>query len=62
MLLKTSTLTAPWTIVEGNNKWWARVKALSTLVGALSRDLNYTPYDPLAKPNKKAKRPGQGSS
>ena len=61
MLLKTSTLTAPWTIIEGNNKWWARVKALSTLVGALSRELNYTPNDPLAKPKKKAKRPGQGN-
>jgi polyphosphate kinase 2 (PPK2 family) len=29
MLLKTSTLTAPWTIVEGNCKWYARVKVLA---------------------------------
>ncbi len=57
MLLKTSTLTAPWTIVEGNDKWWGRVKTLSTLVETLSRELNYTPADPLKKPNKKAKRP-----
>jgi polyphosphate kinase 2 (PPK2 family) len=47
MILKTSTLTAPWTIVEGNDKWWARVKALSTLVEVLSRELNYEPRDPL---------------
>lgn len=53
MLLKTSTKIAPWTVVEGNDKWWARVKALSTLVKTLSLDLNYTPSDPLAKAKKK---------
>ena len=53
MLVKTSTKIAPWTVVEGNDKWWARVKALSTLVKTLSRDLNYTPSDPLAKTKKK---------
>ena len=53
MLLKTSTKIGPWTVVEGNDKWWARVKALSTLVKTLSRDLNYTPSDPLAKAKKK---------
>lgn len=56
MLLKTSTLTAPWTVVEGNDKWWARVKVLTTLVETLSRDLNYTPRDPLPdKPAAKKK-------
>ena len=35
MLLKTSTKQAPWTIVEGNDKRWARVKALRTVLGAL---------------------------
>jgi len=53
MLLKTSTLTAPWTIVEGNCKWYARVKALKTLVEVLTRELNYVPPDPIAKPKKK---------
>lgn len=43
MLLRTSTLTAPWTIVEGNDKWFARVKTLRTLVEVLSKDLNYQP-------------------
>jgi polyphosphate kinase 2 (PPK2 family) len=49
MLLKTSTLTAPWTIVEGNCKWYARVKALKTLVDLLSQELNYVPADPVSK-------------
>ena len=44
MLLKTSTLTAPWTIVEGTCKWYARVKVLKTLVDGLSHELNYDPF------------------
>jgi polyphosphate kinase 2 (PPK2 family) len=47
MLLKTSTLTAPWTVVEGDCKWWARVKALRTLVDLLTHELNYVPPDPV---------------
>jgi polyphosphate kinase 2 (PPK2 family) len=43
MLLKTSTLTAPWTIVEGNSKWWARVKTLRTIAKTLSQELDCTP-------------------
>lgn len=35
MLLKTSTLYAPWIIVEGNSKYYARVKVLETVVNAL---------------------------
>jgi polyphosphate kinase 2 (PPK2 family) len=48
MLLKTSTLTAPWTIVEGDCKWYARVKALRTLVEVLTQELDYRPPDPVA--------------
>lgn len=55
MLLKTSTITAPWTVVEGNDKWYARVKMLSTLVDVFSRELDYQPYDPLGKQEKKNK-------
>jgi polyphosphate kinase 2 (PPK2 family) len=54
MLLKTSTLTASWTIVEGNCKWYARVKALRTLVDLLSQELNYMPPDPMAKADEEA--------
>jgi len=46
MLLRTSTLTAPWTIVEGNDKWFARVKTLRTLVELLSRELDHQPMEP----------------
>jgi polyphosphate kinase 2 (PPK2 family) len=44
MLLKTSTITAPWTIVEGDDKLYARVKVLKTLVEKLSTELDYDPY------------------
>jgi polyphosphate kinase 2 (PPK2 family) len=39
MLVKTSTITAPWTVVEGNDKWYARVKVLRTIVEGLEREL-----------------------
>jgi polyphosphate kinase 2 (PPK2 family) len=44
MLLKTSTVTAPWTIVEGNSKYYARVKVIKTLVEKLSTELDYDPF------------------
>jgi polyphosphate kinase 2 (PPK2 family) len=60
MLRKTSTLTAPWTIVEGNCKWHARIKVLKTLVEGLSRELDYDPHAELAlletKKKKKSKK------
>lgn len=39
MILKTSTLTAPWTIVEGNDKLYARIKTLRVLVDVLSKEI-----------------------
>jgi polyphosphate kinase 2 (PPK2 family) len=61
MLLRTSTISAPWTIVEGNDKLWARVKALRTLVELLSKELEHEPIDPVKlkeekKKEKKAKK------
>jgi polyphosphate kinase 2 (PPK2 family) len=47
MLVKTSTATAPWTLVAGNDKYWARTKVLAKLVKILSAELNYQPVDPL---------------
>lgn len=35
MLIRTSTLRAPWTIVESNDKCHARVKTLKTLIAIL---------------------------
>jgi polyphosphate kinase 2 (PPK2 family) len=43
MLLKTSTPAAPWTVVEANYKWFARVKCLETLVKSVSRALDFQP-------------------
>ena len=39
MVERTSTVHAAWTIVEAEDKLWARVKTLSTLVGALEKRL-----------------------
>ncbi len=39
MLIKTSTRTAPWTIVEGNDKGFARVKILKTIVDTIAEKL-----------------------
>ncbi len=52
MLVKTSTRTAPWSLVEGNDKYWARAKVLSRMVEALSAGLDYQPADPLARKSK----------
>jgi polyphosphate kinase 2 (PPK2 family) len=49
MLLKTSTRTARWNLIEGNDKYWARVKTLGRLVEVLSEELGYKPVDPLKK-------------
>ncbi|HZL56702.1 MAG TPA: hypothetical protein VFC21_06465 [Bryobacteraceae bacterium] len=49
MLLKTSTRASPWTLIEGNDKYWARVRTLSRLVEILSEELGYKPADPLKK-------------
>lgn len=35
MLVRTSTTYAPWVVVEGNSKYYARVKVLKTVVDAL---------------------------
>jgi polyphosphate kinase 2 (PPK2 family) len=60
MLLKTSTLTAPWTIIEGNCKWYARVKALRTLVETLTDELDYIPPDTVPKPKVKKDKKKEG--
>ncbi len=56
MLLKTSTIAAPWTVVEGNSKWYARVKILKTLVDKLSQELKYDPFEQVLMGEKKAKK------
>jgi polyphosphate:AMP phosphotransferase len=39
MLARTSTEEAPWTVVESNNKLFARIKALKTVIGAIEAKL-----------------------
>jgi len=50
MLHRTSTTYAPWTVVEGECKWWARVKTLRTIIEALEEKLK---VDPKQKKKKK---------
>jgi polyphosphate:AMP phosphotransferase len=39
MLYRTSTLYAPWTIVESNCKWYARIKTLRTVIEKIEERL-----------------------
>ena len=39
MVARTSTARAPWTLVEANDKYHARIKVLKTLVGRLEEAL-----------------------
>ena len=39
MLFRTSTTYAPWTIVEANSKYYARIKALKTVIAAVEAKL-----------------------
>ncbi len=59
MLLKTSTVTAPWTVVESNCKWYGRVKTLKTLVEKLSQELNYDPFKEAAVGDKRKTKSGK---
>ena len=37
--MRTSTDYAPWVVVEGNSKYYARVKVLKTVVDAIEERL-----------------------
>lgn len=39
MLIRTSTAEAPWTVVEGNCKYYARIKVMETVVKAIEEQL-----------------------
>ncbi len=40
MLLRTSTPHAPWIVIEGNDKYYARIKVLKTVIDALEKRLD----------------------
>ncbi len=62
MLQKTSTVTAPWTIIEGNDKYWERVKTQRTVIEALAPELEKSVDDKTSHPpeskNKEEKEEG----
>ncbi|MBR0306953.1 MAG: phosphate--AMP phosphotransferase, partial [Lachnospiraceae bacterium] len=39
MIENTNTETAPWIVVEGNSKYYARIKVLKTVVKALEEKI-----------------------
>jgi polyphosphate kinase 2 (PPK2 family) len=39
MVDRTSTVIAPWTLVEANNKYYARIKVLKSLCEAIEAAL-----------------------
>lgn len=57
MLVKTSTRSASWNLVEGNDKYWARTKVLCRLVELLSEGLGYDPGDPFGEKGTQRLRP-----
>ena len=49
MVDRCSTASAPWTLVEANNKYYARIKVLKTLCTALEEQLERIPKKPARK-------------
>jgi polyphosphate kinase 2 (PPK2 family) len=49
MVQLTSTAEAPWTLVEGNDKYWARIRVLETVCDALEGALKNPPTDLLER-------------
>ena len=45
MLEKTSTKDAPWIVVEGNSKWYARIKVLETVAYAMEKKIKEVEKD-----------------
>lgn len=43
MLIKTTTVRAPWHIIPGNDKRYSRLEVLRTVVDRLSSELNFEP-------------------
>jgi len=43
MFSRTSTRSAPWTVIGGNHKWTARVQVLEAVIKALTKGVDITP-------------------
>ena len=55
MVDRTSTALAPWTLVEANNKYHARIKVLKTMCRALEDALDRAGKSSAGKRKKKRK-------
>jgi polyphosphate kinase 2 (PPK2 family) len=53
MLTNTSTTYAPWTVVEANDKLWARVRTLQAIVDAIELGLDHKKGSVKAKKKRK---------
>lgn len=62
MLLRTSTVAAPWMVVESDDKYHARVKTVETLVRILTKELNFQPEDVLQSPDETPRDRARGDS
>ena len=56
MVERTSTTNAPWTLVEGNSKKYARLKVLRTVANALEREVGRSKPRSKKKIKKKNKK------
>jgi len=59
MVDRTSTAIAPWTLVEANNKYHARLKVLRTLCRAVEDALERVAREGNRRKDKKAKKSGE---
>jgi len=55
MVERTSTRVAPWILIEGNDKRYARIRVLEALCDALERKLGKQPELPAAQPGDNGK-------
>jgi polyphosphate kinase 2 (PPK2 family) len=52
MLERNDTGWAPWVVVEGDDKKWARVKVMETTVEIVERGMRANGFDPPARPGR----------
>lgn len=50
MLERTETAWAPWTVVEATDKYWCRLKVLSTIAEQMEEGLRRRDVDPPLQP------------
>ena len=56
MLIRTSSPYAPWIVVEGNCKYYARIKVLETVVEAVEKKLEEKKQEKKRQEEKKGRK------